>query len=107
MKKVDNRTYSVYMHTTSDGRVYIGMTGQRPEDRWSRGEGYKDHPRFYQAIKEEGWDNIEHEVLEVGLSRAEAAELEKGLIAEYNSTDLLGLIATIISLYPFSSTLIL
>lgn len=88
MKKVDNRTYSVYMHTTPDGRVYIGMTGQKPEDRWVRGEGYKSNPRFYQAIREEGWDNIEHEILETGLSRAEAAELEKGLIAEYNSTDL-------------------
>lgn len=88
MKKIDNRTFSVYMHTLPDGRVYVGMTSQKPEVRWLEGEGYKGNSAFYEAIQEEGWENIEHEIVETGLSKAEAAELEKELIIQFDSTDL-------------------
>lgn len=87
MKTIDNRTFSVYMHTTPDGRVYVGMTSQKPEQRWLKGEGYKGNAAFYEVIQEEGWDNIEHEIVETGLSKAEAAELEKELIIQFDSTD--------------------
>lgn len=87
MKTTDNRTFSVYMHTAPDGRIYVGMTSQAPEMRWLKGEAYKSNPAFYEVIQEEGWDNIEHEIVETGLTKAEAAELERELISEFNTTD--------------------
>ena len=87
MKTIDNREFSVYMHTVPDGRVYIGMTSQKPEVRWFNGEGYRGNSAFYEVIQEEGWDNIEHEIIDCGLTKEEAAALEKELIAEFNSTD--------------------
>lgn len=87
MKTTDNRTFSVYMHTMPDGRIYVGMTSQKPEVRWLKGEGYKANSAFYEAIQEEGWENIEHEIVETGLSRAEAAELEKELIIQFDTLD--------------------
>lgn len=29
--------YTVYKHTTPSGKVYIGITGQKPERRWQNG----------------------------------------------------------------------
>ena len=85
--KVDNRKFRVYIHTTPDDRVYVGMTCQDPEKRWANGDGYINNPQFHQAIKEFGWNNIKHEVLDYALTKEDAARLERELIEEYNSTD--------------------
>lgn len=77
--------FCVYKHTTPNGKIYIGITSQTPERRWSTGLGYKDQPLFFRAIVKYGWDNIEHEVLADGLSLTEASLMEKELIVEYKS----------------------
>lgn len=57
--------YKIYVHTTPDGRKYVGVTSkENPERRWRKGEKYKVNIRFYNAIKSVGWDNIQHQVLE-------------------------------------------
>ena len=56
--------YSIYVHTTPDGRKYVGSTSKEPKIRFAGGNNYRNNTRFYDAIKLFGWDNIEHQVLE-------------------------------------------
>ena len=75
------------MHRTPSGKVYIGLTGRKPQNRWgARGKNYKTQP-FYYAVRKYGWDNIEHIILSTVDSKEEARELEKQYIAEYNATN--------------------
>lgn len=84
----ESLSYSVYRHTAPSGKVYIGITKQRPEARWGcDGRGYKTSPHFYAAILKYGWDNILHDILASELPRYEAEEMEIRLISEYGSTD--------------------
>ena len=82
-----DRSYCVYKHTCPNGKVYIGMTGQKPEVRFGRGSGYQNNPHFYRAIKKFGWDQIEHSILQRDLDRETAMAIERELIAEYRSSD--------------------
>ena len=78
--------YYIYMHKNKiNGKIYIGQTCQKPEYRWNHGEGYKESPYFYQAIKKYGWDNFEHIILFEGLTASEANQKEIDLIKEYNT----------------------
>ena len=79
--------YTLYKHTTPNGKVYIGITSRKPEARWEGGNGYKSNIYFYRAITLYGWDNIEHTILAEGLSKREAEELEIATIKEYNATN--------------------
>lgn len=83
--------YTLYMHTTPSGKVYIGITKQKPERRWRGGEGYRPpagrSSPFYEAIIKYGWDNIKHEILAEGLTKAEACELEQVTIQEHEAQD--------------------
>lgn len=79
--------YSVYMHTTPSGKVYIGITKQKPCDRWLNGKGYQKQEYFYNAILKYGWKNIKHEVLFEGLTKEEAEQKEIELIKKYDSTN--------------------
>ena len=76
--------YLVYKHTCPNNEVYIGITNNKPEKRWSNGEGYSGQ-WFYNAIKEFGWNNIKHEILFTDLSQEVAKKIEKELIIQYNS----------------------
>ena len=75
------------MHRTPSNKVYIGITGGKPEVRWNKGTGYKRHRYFKYAVEKYGWDNIEHIVLVSGLSKEWACKLERILIRQYKSTD--------------------
>lgn len=84
-----NRNWTVYRHTSPSGKVYIGITGQKPRDRWGRnGRGYKRSPSFYNAILKYGWDNIVHEILYSNLTEQEAQNIEVSLINLYKSQNL-------------------
>lgn len=86
MKEQEN--YCVYKHTNkTNGKVYIGLTGRKPEYRWSNGNGYKHNPYFYSAIQKYGWDGFDHKIIKDNLTEQEAQELEISLISEFNSTD--------------------
>lgn len=79
--------YCVYRHTTPNGKVYIGITQQSPNDRWKGGWGYNTNLVFFRAINKYGWDNIKHEILMDGLTKEEAKAAEVRLIAEHRSTE--------------------
>lgn len=78
--------YCVYKHTNkTNGKVYIGITGRKPEERWDYGWGYCRQPVFWNAIEKYGWDGFTHEILFEGLTKDEAIEKEIELIAAYKS----------------------
>ena len=87
IEEINNRCYTVYMHTSPSGKRYIGITSQKPERRWANGIGYKGNAHFWNAINLYGWNNFKHEVLFEELSKIEAEEKEIELIAYYNSTN--------------------
>ena len=81
-------SYIVYRHTNPyNGKIYIGMTGQKPLRRWDCGRGYIGNKYFYRAIKKYGWDNFYHEILCDGLTLEEANRIERFLIAKYDSAN--------------------
>ena len=70
--------YSIYVHTTPDGKKYVGSTSQEnPKERWRRGSHYKNNDRFREAIKFFGWDNIQHHVIETVEDKETALKLEE------------------------------
>ena len=79
--------YCVYKHTFPNGKVYIGITRQKPERRWNRGRGYEQSTYMWNAIQKYGWENIKHEILYEGLTKEEAENKEIELIAKYKSND--------------------
>ena len=83
----NNKAFTVYKHTTPSGKVYIGITSTKPKQRWRCGDGYKNNGHFYRAIQKYGWENIAHEILFEGLTKAEACEKEVELIAKYQSNN--------------------
>ena len=86
MKNSEN-CWTVYRHITPSGKSYIGITSQKPEDRWQNGRGYrKDKQRvFYNAIEKYKWENIKHEILDTNLTEDEAKRLEKEYIEKYRT----------------------
>lgn len=77
--------YSVYRHTSPNGKIYIGITRRAVTDRWGKGRGYKKNLYFWRAIQKYGWDSFKHEILYDGLSKDEACKIEIELIAKYKS----------------------
>ena len=85
MEWVNIKDFIVYKHTCPNGKVYIGITCQKPQNRWGKdGNGYKEQ-LFYKAIKKYGWNNIKHEIIYENLTQKEAEEREKFLIEVYES----------------------
>lgn len=80
-------SYCVYIHTFPNGKHYVGLTMQAPERRWNNGHGYKDSPKMAKAIKKYGWENVRHEILLTGLTKAEAEAEEIHLIKKYDSIE--------------------
>lgn len=82
------KEYTVYRHVCPNGKVYIGITNQKPLNyRFRDGKGYTNNEHFTRAILKYGWDNIKHEVLFDGLTKEDACAKEIELIKEHNSTD--------------------
>ena len=83
-KNNENKKWSVYEHVFPNGYRYIGITCNKPKKRWKKGRGYI---RTYvgSAIKEYGWDNIQHNILETELSEFEAKCLEEYYICSYRT----------------------
>lgn len=84
----ENRDYKVYAHIHKDNKkIYIGLTKQPVTRRWNNGNGYKGCTYFGRAIEKYGWDSFEHLVIKDGLTRDEACEMERRLIAKFETTD--------------------
>lgn len=76
--------YSIYQLTFPDGKLYIGLTKQNPENRWANGEGYKGQD-VYIPITLFGWNNIKKEILHTNLSKEQAFKLEQHYISKYET----------------------
>ena len=76
---------TVYVHTTPDGKRYVGATHRDPNKRFANGFGYK-YQFFYQAILKFGWENISHQLYEVD-TEEELKYLERYLISYYDTTN--------------------
>lgn len=83
----DDKKYCVYRHTFPNGKVYIGITCQKPHERWCNGTGYKHQQLIYRAILRYGWENVQHEVVAEGLTHDQACGMEVELIKAYDSTN--------------------
>ena len=79
--------YSVYKHTSPNGKVYIGITSTSLNRRWGYGSNYHNNEYFSRAIRKYGWENFTHDVLYTDLTAEEAELKERELIAFYHSTD--------------------
>ena len=77
----------VYAHIAPNNKTYIGITSQSTIGRWGcHGQGYKNQPLFWRAIKKFGWDNIKHIVIIEHIEYEVALLIEQALISKY-STD--------------------
>ena len=88
--EIYNGTYCVYIHINKiNGKKYVGQTifGDYPKRRWRNGTGYSNQLYFHSAIEKYGWDNFEHEVIASNLTKEEADNFEKLLIAKLNTSD--------------------
>lgn len=82
------KTYTVYIHKNKiNGKVYIGQTRTPVHKRWQDGKGYKGCILFERAINKYGWDNFEHIIFADNLTKEESSQMEKDLIAQYDSTN--------------------
>ena len=79
--------YIVYKHTSPLGKVYIGITKQKPQERWQNGLGYRTQEYFYRAIQKYGWSNFKHEIVYQTESYTDANNKEIELIAQYKSNE--------------------
>lgn len=82
---MQDKRYYLYRHTTPSGKVYIGITCQKPENRWNNGRGYFNAIKtpFKSSILKYGWENIKHEILFSYLTKDRAKKLEIELIRHY------------------------
>lgn len=87
-KKVKTGLWSVYVHRNkTNGKRYVGITSQKVEYRWNYGKAYTNNKHFTSAIHKYGWDGFEHIVLFESLSKEDAKEKEKELIAQWKTQD--------------------
>lgn len=81
-------SYIVYVHVNkANGKVYVGQTRLKPNERWRNGKGYINNNHFYRSIQKYGWDNFEHKILYDNLTKEEANKIEMNLISFYDSTN--------------------
>lgn len=80
-------SYTVYQHINKqNGKRYIGITSRPVEARWgTNGANYSSSPHFWSAIQKYGWDMFDHIVVATGLTKTAACQMEKDLIAKYDT----------------------
>lgn len=80
LKEIKTSGYWVYAHITPEKEVYIGMSKMQPYQRWN--------PSHYKGMALEpyierfGWKNIEHLVIQDGLTKEQALKLEDWFITK-------------------------
>lgn len=80
------KSWTVYKHVSPNGKVYVGISSDI-ERRWAA-DGYYYHlsdTLFSRALKKYGWDNFQHIIIATELSKQEACDMEKELIAYYKA----------------------
>lgn len=83
----EDAKWTVYVHISPLNKYYVGITSNKPNERWRNGKGYDYNTHFYRAINHYGWNNFQHEIIAENLTKHEACEFEKTLIKELRSND--------------------
>lgn len=78
----------IYKHTNKiNGKSYIGQTIKSIDERAGRdGKNYEGSNEFYGAIKEYGWDNFEHTILQENIATQEEADTQERYWIKYYDT---------------------
>ena len=79
----DDKNWKVYIHESPSSKKYVGITYRSYTERFANGLGYSKCPRFYNAIKKYGWNNIRHFYLLENLSEKSAKAIETKLIQKF------------------------
>lgn len=78
--------FKIYLLTNKvNNKIYIGQTTLDLKDRMQKGEGYKNSPYLYYAIKKHGYQNFEYTILAICNTLEEANVLESKYIEGYNT----------------------
>lgn len=72
--------YNVNMHITPELKVYIGVSSNTRGDRWKMASTYRGNIEFYNASAQFGWNAINHRIIEDGLTKAKAKDVQKRLV---------------------------
>lgn len=85
---MEEKKYKIYIHRFPNGKVYVGLTMQPNEIRWSSPlSAYKNNVYMINAINKYGWKNVKHEFLFENLTMEEAKRKEIETIAKYRSNN--------------------
>lgn len=90
---MNGKKFCVYIHENkTNGKVYVGITSQKPENRWGkegRGyfNGYKYKTPFQYAIEKYGWDNFNHIIVVNNITEEKAKFIEQKLISLFSAND--------------------
>ena len=71
-----DKIYYIYEHICPDNSLYIGITDNLKRRFGYNGYNYKNQEKFYEKIKQYGWNNIEHIVIGWYDSKGEAERQE-------------------------------
>jgi group I intron endonuclease len=90
MKTKEKNSWTLYRHISPNNKIYVGITSQKPENRWNNGKGYFNvvKSKFKSAIIKYGWDNFKHEIILENLDECTAKELEIALIKYYKKLNI-------------------
>ena len=92
----EERKWCVYIHTSPSGKKYVGITSQKPNQRWKQGKGYmkrNDDGSYAQSAmahaltKYPDWNLWQHEIALENATEEEAKQLEVELIQFYKTRD--------------------
>lgn len=93
MTSMGDKKFCVYIHENkANGKIYVGITSQKPENRFREGEkgyfvGYTHKTAFQYAIEKYGWDGFNHIVIVRDITEERAKFIERGVIALFSSND--------------------
>ncbi len=93
MRDMAEKRYCVYIHKNKvNGKVYVGTTSQRPENRFRKNgmgyfRGYTNKTAFQEDIEKYGWSEFSHTIVATGLSEPEAKAMEQKLIRNLSAND--------------------
>jgi len=80
------KSWTVYKHIAPNGKVYVGISSNI-KNRWAASGYYYclSDTIFSRALNKYGWDNFQHIIIQEGLTKQEACDMEKELIAYYKA----------------------
>ena len=80
--------HKIYKLTCPNGKIYIGQTKQdKLYRRWNYGCGYAANKELAKDISTYGWNNFQHEILEVVDTKEEAYLKEREYILQFKSNE--------------------